>query len=144
MSSTSLNSEAQEEKTGENNLPHVRTYWAQTVACARRANSRRESKQISPVLSRVFFLRVKHVRNVGPFYFFHVFRSLTFRSVFHEPVRGSQNAARAVIYAAALWRLAHRQRGKIFSLRVAAPHAALFIPLGLSIVLGAVGFSYIV
>lgn len=44
--------------------------------------------------------------------FFHVFRILTLHSVFHEPVRGSQNAGRAVIYAAALWCLAHSQCGK--------------------------------
>lgn len=77
-------------------------------------------------------------------YFFHVFCILTFHSVFHEPVRGSQNAGRAVIYAAALWRLAHSRCEKICSLRVAAPHTALFMTLGLSIVLRAVGFSYIV
>lgn len=77
-------------------------------------------------------------------YFFHVFCILTFHSVFHEPVPGSQNAGRAVIYAAALWRLAHSRCEKICSLRVAAPHTALFMTLGLSIVLRAVGFSYIV
>lgn len=141
--STSLNSEAQEERAGENSLPHVPTYWAQTVARASRANSRRESEQIFPMRSRVF-----HVWNMWEAlalsYFFHVFRILTFHCVFHEPVRGSQNAGRAVIYAAALCRLAHSQCGKIFSLRVEAPHAALFITLGLSIVLRAVGFSYIV
>lgn len=80
-----------------------------------------------------------------PFFdFFHVFRILSFHGVFRGPVRGSRNAGRAAKYAAALWRLAHSGRGKIFSLRVAAPLTALFITLGLSIVLGAAGFSYIV
>lgn len=62
------------------------------------------------------FLRVKHVKEMlALFYFFHVFCILTFHSVLHEPVRGSQNAGRAVIYAAALWRLAHSRCGKKYS-----------------------------
>lgn len=81
---TPRNSEAQDGKTGGNSLPHVRTYWARTIAHARRANSRREPEQIFP--GAVQFFRVFACETcekcLALFYFFHVLRILTF----HERV----------------------------------------------------------
>lgn len=83
------------------------------MCCARRANSSHEPEQIFPVLSRVFYVwNMWEMLALFYFFFSHVFGSLTFHSVFREPVRGSQNAGGAVIYSAALWRLTHSRCGK--------------------------------